>query len=68
MVVGVDPDGNSIIIDLFERDSSFATQFNTDYTFEELMAELADGHFNKDDTVMEILRAEFAESQVLDDD
>ena len=63
MQVEVDQNGNPIIIDLLERDRSFCEQFGTDYTFDELVAELADGKYNRQDTVMELLRAEFAEGQ-----
>jgi hypothetical protein len=51
-------------MDLFERDSSFASQFNTTYTFEEQMEELADGRYDKEDIAFEIIAAEFAEAQV----
>lgn len=51
-------------MDLFERDSSFASQFNTTYTFEELMEELADGRYDKEDLAFEIIAAEFAEAQL----
>ncbi len=51
-------------MDLFERDSSFADQFDTTYTFEELMEELEDGRYDKEDLAFEIIAAEFAEAQV----
>jgi hypothetical protein len=63
MPVGVDENGNPITINLLEKDRSFGEQFGTDYTFDELMADLADGRYNKHDTVMELLREEFAEGQ-----
>ena len=45
-------------MDLFERDSSFADQFDTTYTFEELMEELEDGRYDKEDLAFEIIAAE----------
>ena len=51
-------------MDLFERDSTFAFQFETTYTFEELMGELKDGKYNKEDLAFEIIAEEFAEAQV----
>ena len=51
-------------IDLQERDSSFAQQFNTDFTFEHLLDELKDGKYDKNDDVMKIIKAEFAGAQV----
>lgn len=51
-------------MDLFERDSTFASQFATTYTFEELMGELKDGKYNKEDLAFEIIAEEFAEAQV----
>ena len=51
------------VIDLFERDSSFATQFGTDFTFEELLSDLADGRYDENDAAMKLIRADFAEGQ-----
>lgn len=51
-------------MDLFERDSTFASQFETTYTFEELMGELKDGKYNKEDLAFEIIAEEFAEAQM----
>lgn len=51
------------VVDLFERDSSFATQFDTDFTFEELLSELADGKYDENDAAMKRIRADFAEGQ-----
>ena len=47
-------------IDLLERDSSFADQFNTDHSFEYFLSELADGRYNKNDKVMYHIRNLFA--------
>ena len=63
MQVGVDQNGNPIFISLLERDQSFGTEFNTDYTFNELLAELSDGKYSKNDIVMKLIRSEFAEGQ-----
>jgi hypothetical protein len=64
IVIGIDANGNPITFDLFERDSTFAQQFDTDYTFEELMAQLGDGRYNRNDIALELIRGEFAEAQV----
>lgn len=61
------PPNTTFTIDLFERDSSFAQQFSTDYTFEYFMAELADGHYDADDTVMNIIREEIAGAMLLEE-
>ena len=62
-----DPNTNDFItIDLLERDSSFAEQFETDYSFEFLLDELKDGHYDKNDTVMQIIRDELSGGQVFD--
>jgi hypothetical protein len=58
------PPNNTSTIDLLERDSSFATQFHTDFTFEHFLDELKDGKYDKSDDVMKVIRAEFAELQV----
>jgi hypothetical protein len=62
------PPNTTFTIDLFERDSSFAEQFDTDYTFEYFMAELADGHYDTNDTVMNIIREEIAGAMLLEED
>lgn len=49
-----------IVVDLLERDSSFAQQFNTEVTFEELMAQLEDGKYNTDDLALQFIRTLFA--------
>jgi hypothetical protein len=63
-----DPDnpGSFITIDLLERDRSFAEQFETDFSFDDFLAELTDGHYDKNDTVMQIIRDEFSAGQVFD--
>jgi len=59
-----DPHTNSfIVIDLLEKDSSFAQQFNIDFSFESFLDELKDGHYDKHDKVMEVIRAEMIEAQ-----
>ena len=58
--------GGFITIDLLERDSTFAEQFATDFTFEFFLSELTDGHYDKNDTVMQVIRAEISEGQVID--
>jgi hypothetical protein len=62
------PPDTIFTIDLFERDSSFAEQFDTDYTFEFFMAELADGHYDPDDTAMNIIREEIAGALLLEEE
>lgn len=47
-------------IDLLERDSSFAQQFDTDFTFEHFLDEVSDGSFDEDDEVMEQIRNLFS--------
>ena len=60
-----DPNTNGFItIDLLERDSSFSVQFETDFTFEFFLDELKDGHYDKNDTVMQIIREELSAGQV----
>jgi len=58
--------GGIITIDLLERDSSFATQFETDFSFEFFLDELKDGHYDKNDTVMQIIREEISSGQVIE--
>ena len=50
-------------IDLLERDSSFATQFNTNFTFEEFQSQLVDGKYDPSDDAMKFIRADFGFSQ-----
>lgn len=63
-----DPDnpGSFTIIDLLERDSSFAEQFETDYSFEFFLDEIKDGHYDKNDIVMQIIRDEISAGLVSD--
>jgi len=49
-----------IIVDLLEADSSFATQFETLFTFEFFLEELEDGHYDDDEEVMNQIRTLFA--------
>src|SRR6266850_2463639 len=58
------PPNNIFTIDLLERDSSFAQQFSTDFTFEHFLGELTDGKYDKNDDVMKVLKADFASAQV----
>lgn len=53
-------------IDLFERDSSFAQQFNTDFSFEYFMDELKDGRYDEYDEVTKQIRNLFAKGMYLD--
>ena len=63
-----DPHTNSfIVIDLLEKDSSFAQQFNIDFSFEFFLDEIKDGHYDTHDKVMEVIRAEMIEAQIVDD-
>ena len=52
-----------VTVDLFERDSSFAAQFHTTYTFEHLMAQLADGKYNKLDLAYQEIADDMAADQ-----
>lgn len=52
-----------VTVDLFERDSSFATQFHTTYTFEQLMAQLADGKYDKLDLAYQEIADDMAADQ-----
>ncbi len=54
------PPDVDMIINLFERDSTFAFQFHTDFTFEHLMSEIDDGFYNHDEDVMNLIRNLFA--------
>jgi len=58
------PPNNIFTIDLLERDSSFAQQFHTDFTFEHFLGELTDGKYNTNDDVMKVIKADFASAQV----
>ena len=54
------PPDIDIIINLFELDSTFAFQFDTDFTFEHFMSEVDDGFYNHDEDVMNQIRNLFA--------
>ena len=54
------PPSTILFIDLLERDSSFADQFNTEHSFEHFMGELEDGEYNHDEDVMKHIRNLFA--------
>ena len=55
------PPDVDMIIDLLEKDSTFASQFNTDFTFEEFLLEVKDdGVFNTNDEVLKQIRSLFA--------
>lgn len=47
-------------VDLLEKDSSFAEQFETDVSFEEFLQELKDGHFDRNEQVMNYIREDMA--------
>lgn len=49
-----------ITLNLFEKDSTFASQFNTQFTFEELLLELQDGSYDPNDKAMNLIRSLFA--------
>jgi hypothetical protein len=60
------PPSTILHMDLLERDSSFATQFGTDHTFEHFLEELEDGSFDKNEDVMHYIRNLFAKGFYLD--
>ena len=45
-------DGPTIIVDLLEADRTFGDQFSTQFSFDELLAELADGAYDTNDKAM----------------
>ena len=51
-------------IDLLERDSSMATQFNTAFKYEHFLLELRDGHYDPEDDVLKEIRKVYANAQV----
>jgi len=53
----------TIQVSLLERDITFGQEFQTDYSFQDLLNQLRDGDFNHDDNAMKLLRAEFAAVQ-----
>jgi hypothetical protein len=54
------PPPNTFTIDLMERDSSFAKQFGTDFSFEYFLNELKDGKYHSTDKVMSYIREDMA--------
>lgn len=54
-----------VTVDLFEGDSSFATQFYTSFTFEQLMAQLKDGKYDKADLAFQEIADDTAEDQMI---
>jgi len=54
------PPDVDIIINLLERDSSFADQFGTDFSFEYFMSEISDGSFDSGEEVMDQIQNLFA--------
>ena len=59
-IVFVIPPSTEIVIDLLERDQSFADQFSTEVNFEEMMAQLEDGKYDSDDLATQYIRDLFA--------
>ncbi len=49
-------------INLLELDTTFATQFETDFTFESFLAEAADGRLNTNENVTKNIRSLFAKA------
>jgi hypothetical protein len=47
--------------------SNFGEQFDTHYTFKYFIAELADGHYDTNYTVMNLIREEIAGAMLLED-
>lgn len=45
-----------LVVDLLEADISFGDQFSTDFSFEFLLGELKDGHYDSDEEVMDQIR------------
>lgn len=65
VVIFIPPD-RIMHINLQERDSSFATQFNAEHSFEHFMAELEDGSYDSDEDVMYSIRNLFAKGLYFD--
>jgi len=61
------PVGGGQTIDLLERDRSFAQEFST-VDFDELLCELADGHYYEGSDVMGLLREDFAVGQLVEEE
>lgn len=52
-------------INLLEKDSNFADQFNTEFTFEHFLGELEDGRYDRGEDVTEEIRTLFAKGLAL---
>ena len=50
------PGGPMIIVDLLDADRTFGDQFSTKFSFDELLAELADGEYDTNDKAMREIR------------
>ena len=48
---------------LLDADSTFADQFETDFSFEFFLGEVQDGHYDQDDEVMKQIRSLIAKGQ-----
>lgn len=57
------PDGTPIVFSLLDADSTFADQFETDFSFEFFLGEVQDGHYDQDDEVMKQIRSLIAKGQ-----
>jgi hypothetical protein len=57
------PPSTFIVVNLLEADSTFATQFGTEFTFEQYLKEVSDGKFNKNEDVMKQIRNLIAKGQ-----
>jgi len=51
------------VFSLLDADSSFAIQFDTDFSFEFFLDEVKDGHYDEDDEVMKQIRSLIAKGQ-----
>ena len=60
------PNGPTIMVNLLEADSNFAKQFKTDFTFEYLLEELEDGHYDSTEDVMQLIRELIAKGLDID--
>ncbi len=47
----------TLVIDLLEKDSTFADQFSTDHSFEFFLEELENGRYDRDDVCMTYIRS-----------
>lgn len=50
------PGGPVITVNLLEADRSFGDQFGTKFSFDEMLAELADGKYDTNDKAMQEIR------------